>query len=110
MIQAPEVSEKSRLGNRIKAARHRAGISQRALAARLGVSAGAVAQWELGSHAPALQKLSKLADALSTSPDELLWTAARWPHQRRERGRTRIDQRGARTWRGPPRRGQGGTA
>jgi len=72
MIQAPELSEKSPLANRIKAARHRAGMSQRALAARLGVSAGAVAQWELGSHAPALQKLSKIADALSTSPDELL--------------------------------------
>ena len=51
-------------GERIKAARRMAGLSQRALAARLGVSAMAVSKWERGEVLLGSARLLQIADAL----------------------------------------------
>ena len=60
------------LAARIRSARMAIGLSQRGLAARTGVSAGAVAQWELGTSSPNTEHLAKLADIFRTSVDWLL--------------------------------------
>lgn len=60
------------LADQIKKHRHKTGLSQRELATRLGVTAGAVGQWELGLKAPSVQRLAKLSNALSVSLEVLL--------------------------------------
>ena len=55
----------------IKAMRDRMGMSQRDLAARLGLSPGAVALWELGRNNPTMENLLALADVLDCTLDEL---------------------------------------
>lgn len=52
------------LGSRIKAARQERGLSQAALAARLGVTRPAVTQWEGGRIEPDSENLRNLAAAL----------------------------------------------
>lgn len=46
---------------RVRAARHNAGISQRELATRLGVTRGAVANWESHDVAPATKRIQHIA-------------------------------------------------
>lgn len=58
--------------NAIKLARLRAGISQKALAEMLGISVGAVCQWEKGITNPNAKRLKPLAMILNTTVDELL--------------------------------------
>lgn len=60
------------IGDRIRYARKSAGLNQAALAARVGVTQPAVANWESGVHDPRRMMLAKLAEALSTS---LEWLA-----------------------------------
>ena len=55
----------------IKEMRDRMGMSQRDLAARLGLSPGAVALWELGRTNPTMENLLALADVLDCTLDEL---------------------------------------
>lgn len=62
----------SSIGDRIRHARKSAGLNQAALAARVGVTQPAVANWESGVHDPRRMMLAKLADALSVS---LEWLA-----------------------------------
>lgn len=52
------------LANRIRTARAAAGLSQRQLAARLGVTASAVAQWEGSLYAPTVANRVDLARVL----------------------------------------------
>ena len=52
--------------------RKRAGLTQLELAAKMGVSGGAVAQWETNAAAPTASKLPKLAAILGCTIDELL--------------------------------------
>ena len=47
------------------------GLSQEALAARIGVSRQAVSKWETGDASPDLNKLLALADQLEVSLDTL---------------------------------------
>ena len=47
-------------------------ISQDGLAKMLGVSQGAVAQWEKGKTHPAYDKLMKIAEVFGVSVDELM--------------------------------------
>lgn len=68
-------SDARRLAERIRQARHRTGLSQRALARALRVTPGAVAHWELAHGAPAAPKLPALADMLGVSLDWLLGRA-----------------------------------
>ena len=57
---------------RIRALREARGLEQKALAARLGVSANAVSNWECGRSRPDLNLLPALCGALGTTPGELL--------------------------------------
>lgn len=59
-------------GERIKAQRKKKGLTQKELAARLGVKSPTVAQWETGSRNPKLVTLQKIAWALGCSIDDLL--------------------------------------
>ena len=62
------------IGSLIRSKRKERGLSQRALGKMLGVTGGAVAQWELGATLPtsenmtALKQLIGLAPSLSLSP------------------------------------------
>ena len=58
--------------NAIKKARLIAGLSQTDLAARLGVTNGAIGQWEKGVTRPRIGRLKKLAAELNTTVDELI--------------------------------------
>lgn len=57
---------------RIKQLREAAGLSQRELGERIGVSGPAVAMWESGENRPSLTNLEKLADVLGVSIDAIL--------------------------------------
>ena len=57
---------------RLKALRKECGISQRALAQRLGVSQQAVATWEAARSTPGPNALATIADVLGVSSDYLL--------------------------------------
>ena len=52
--------------------REAAGLTQRELGNRIGVSGQAVAQWEPGVKRPSVENLTKLADVLETSTDAIL--------------------------------------
>ncbi len=56
----------------IKKARIAAGLSQEQLAEKVGVSQGAVAQWESGVTHPSFKVLKPLAGALKITLDELV--------------------------------------
>lgn len=56
----------------ITALRERADLTQTELAERLGVTQGAVSQWEHGLAHPSIRLLPKLADILGCTVDELL--------------------------------------
>ena len=60
------------LGSRIKRAREAAGLSQNDLAKSLGVTPGAVSQWETGYSGPKRGLLDSLAKALNLPLTELL--------------------------------------
>lgn len=58
--------------NKIKQYREKAELSQRELAARLGVSQPSVANWERGITSPKGTNLVALAEILNCSTDALL--------------------------------------
>ena len=60
------------IGKRIAASRKKAGLSQEALAEKLGVSRQAVSRWETGETMPELEKCIALCRALGVSADLLL--------------------------------------
>lgn len=60
----------------IRQLRTRAGLSQEALAAKVGVGRTAVTFWEAGVQYPSADKLPKLAAALGCSIDDLYDIAA----------------------------------
>jgi transcriptional regulator with XRE-family HTH domain len=51
-------------GARLKALREQAGLTQKQLAAKAGVSQRGIANWELGLRDPAWTNVLKLAEAL----------------------------------------------
>lgn len=59
-------------GARLRALRHRAGLSQRALGARIGADETIIANYENGRAAPRVDRLGQLALALGASPADLL--------------------------------------
>ena len=61
-----------KLSEKIYACRRRAGLSQEALADRLGVSRQSVSKWETGESTPDIAKLPALAAAFGVSVDWLL--------------------------------------
>lgn len=62
---------KMEIGNQIKTLRSQRGITQEALAERLGVSAQAVSKWERGAATPDIQLLPALSAFFGVSIDEL---------------------------------------
>lgn len=60
------------LGERIREARKRVGMSQELLAERMEVSRQAVAKWESDRSAPSAERLYRLAEVLGTTPQHLL--------------------------------------
>jgi transcriptional regulator with XRE-family HTH domain len=60
------------MGTMITRMRKRVGLSQVQLAKRMGVTQGAISQWESGQAKPRTDLLFKLADVLGCSVDELL--------------------------------------
>ena len=61
-----------KLNEKIYLCRKKAGLSQDALAERLGVSRQAISKWETGESVPDTGKLLPLANALGVSLDWLL--------------------------------------
>lgn len=59
-------------GQRIKAARRAAGITQKELGEKLGISFQSVAQWENDLRNPKIETLQRLADALGVPVADLL--------------------------------------
>lgn len=60
------------MGCNIRKARKAVGIKQGELARLVGVTSGAVSQWEKGRTLPGAEKLKRIAEALNTTVDELL--------------------------------------
>lgn len=60
------------IGERIKEARLNAGITQRELSEKLGVSFVNISQWENGTRKPKYETRQKIADALGVTVDYLL--------------------------------------
>ena len=60
------------IGERIRKARIKHGLTQSALADKLNISQGAVGMWETGLNAPKTENLVKLSEILGIPIDELL--------------------------------------
>lgn len=58
----------------ISVARKKAGVTQGELAEKIGVTQGAVSQWENGDTKPSVELLPKLASVLGCTIDELFRT------------------------------------
>ena len=65
------MSESINIGRTIARERRRAGVTQEALAAHLGVSKAAVSKWELGQSLPDVSLLPRVAAYFSLTLDEL---------------------------------------
>lgn len=66
------VETRSLLAQRLAEARKRARLTQRQVAAKLGVTHGAVGNWETGTTEPDAQMLARLARLYRVSSDYLL--------------------------------------
>ncbi len=61
------------IGQRIKAARQRAGVSQTELAAKMGRPYQSIGQWERDLSSPKFSSLEEIADALGITAEELIF-------------------------------------
>lgn len=61
-----------KLSEKIYTCRKKAGLSQEALAEKVGVSRQAISKWELGEAEPEIRKLKLLADVFGVTTDWLL--------------------------------------
>lgn len=64
------------MGARIKTAMLEAGLSQRELAKKAGITEGAVSRYTSGSRTPDTSTVVKLADALEVTTDYILGRSA----------------------------------
>lgn len=60
------------IGSKIRAARKKAGLLQKELAEKIGVSESRISQYENGSQRPRVDTIQKIADGLNISPLNLL--------------------------------------
>jgi transcriptional regulator with XRE-family HTH domain len=72
MSDSPTPAAPPDLGHRLRQLRQKRGLTQGQLAAAVGVSRSAVAQWESGRAGQASLHLRRLADALGVQIDDLL--------------------------------------
>lgn len=56
-----------KLSMRVRKARHQAGLSQQVLAERMGVTRGAVANWECADAVPAARRMGRIAKVTGVS-------------------------------------------
>jgi transcriptional regulator with XRE-family HTH domain len=63
---------KQAVGEKIRAARHKAKLSQQALAVKCEISVSHVASMEVGRRSPSVEMLGTLANAMGTTPKALL--------------------------------------
>lgn len=70
------------LGTRLKTLRSEKGVSQKQLAAAMGVTQQAVGKWEMGKSAPDPEMLRRLAEFFATSTDSILGYSAAVPANR----------------------------
>lgn len=63
--------------NKFREARLIAGMTQRELADKLGISMVSVSKWESGKGLPKAKRIKEVADALNTTPANLLKERAR---------------------------------
>jgi len=68
----PSTTPRSPFGERLAAARQRAGLSQAALGEKLGLSQRAIAHWERRDSSLYPEQIVKLCRVLDVSPEELL--------------------------------------
>ena len=61
------------VGNRIKLARKAAGLTQKQLADRLGISPVNISQLENNARAPKFETLKRIAEALGTTPRDMVY-------------------------------------
>ncbi|MFL5284572.1 MAG: helix-turn-helix domain-containing protein [Rhodopila sp.] len=61
------------IGQRVRAERHQRGLTQDELAQRVGVSRSAVAQWETGRAGQLTANLARIAAALDTHVEHLMY-------------------------------------
>lgn len=59
------------IGEKIKTARKKAGLTQKELGEKLGVSAAMIAQYETGKRTPKIETIQKIAGAVGVSADEI---------------------------------------
>ncbi len=60
------------IGENIRAARLAAGLTQKELAAKVGIPYQTLQRWEYGTFSPNMDNLIKLASALGISVEELV--------------------------------------
>ncbi len=60
------------MGSRLRAARRGAGLTQKQLAAELGVEAITVSRWERGVTSPSLPRLRRIAEFTGTTVSDLV--------------------------------------
>ena len=60
------------IGKRIKEARKKAGLTQNELAAKMGVSGSAIAQFERDEYNPTFQKITEISKALNCNISDLI--------------------------------------
>lgn len=70
-VMSATVDQKKIIGENIKAARKIKGLSQRALAEKLGIAFQNLSVWENGKGAPSAKYLMKLSEILAISLDQL---------------------------------------
>ena len=85
----PPTKERTEFAQRLVDARKAAGITQKELAERVGVSQRVVAYWERESIGLKADQLTALAEALNTSVDVLLGKKAKPPRRGGPKGRAR---------------------
>lgn len=60
------------IGSKIRAARKKAGLKQKELAKKIGVTESRISQYENGSQRPRVDTIQKIAEGLNISPFDLL--------------------------------------
>ena len=60
------------IGENLKTARKRAGVSQKELAERLGVYQKDVSRWENGERTPSVEVFARICKTLNASADKIL--------------------------------------
>lgn len=60
------------MGEKLKAARKAAGLTQKQLAEKIGCKQKDVSRWEIDGREPSVRTLKKIADALGCLMDDLV--------------------------------------